>query len=182
MAGQHAAPAELERDGMAVSTKEPTRPSRRRCREDSGAALIEFSFVAVLLLTLVFGIITFGMLLSFKQDLTRAAAEGARAGAVAVPGTADSARGAAELATKDAVEGAGKACSTTDGVDSDGDGLACNVTYGLCAEAAGNCVTVELVYDQESKPLLGVVPLVSALLPDTLTSRSVAKVNEVVSP
>jgi Flp pilus assembly protein TadG len=168
---------------MTVSTKDPTRATRRRCRDDSGAALIEFSFVAILLLTLVFGIITFGMLLSFKQDLTRAAAEGARAGAVAVPGTEDSAKGAAELATKDAVDGAGKACTTTDGVDSDGDGLACHVTFGACQEAAGdNCVTVELTYDQKGKPLLGPVPLVSALLPDTVTSRSVAMVNDVVAP
>ena len=48
-------------------------------------------FVMVLLFTLVFGIISFGLILSFKQDMTRAAAEGARAGAVAFP--ADQRRG-----------------------------------------------------------------------------------------
>ena len=41
--------------------------------------MLEFALVAILLFTLIFGIINFGLLLSFKQDMTRAAAEGARA-------------------------------------------------------------------------------------------------------
>ena len=57
----------------------------RRGQGDGGTAILEFAIVGVLLLTLVFGIITFGGMLSFRQDVTRAAAEGARGGAVAIP-------------------------------------------------------------------------------------------------
>src|SRR5688572_27845529 len=63
----------------------PERGGRARARGDDGAALVEFSLVMVLLFTLLFGIISCGLILSFQQDLTRAAAEGARAGAVAFP-------------------------------------------------------------------------------------------------
>jgi Flp pilus assembly protein TadG len=146
-----------------------------RGRGDDGAALVEFAMVAVLLFTLVFGIIHFGYLLSFKQDMTRAAAEGARAGAVAFPNT--SALTDASKATQDAVKAAGKNCSTTNGNDNDGDGMSCNVTLGPCISAAGNCVTVTLSYDQQHKPLLGAAPFVNLILPKTLNTKSEARVN-----
>ena len=148
---------------------------RARGRGDDGAALVEFALICVLLFTLIFGIIHFGFLLSFKQDMTRAAAEGARAGAVAFP--ADNAEDDAAEATQDAVETAGKECSTTNGIDADGDGMACRVTVTPCISSAGDCVSVELIYDQDEHPLLGAAPFVSKLLPDTLTSRSEARVN-----
>ena len=59
----------------------------RRCTDDGASSMVEFAFIMVLLLTIVFGIINFGLILSFKQDVTRAAAEGARAAAVAFPGS-----------------------------------------------------------------------------------------------
>jgi Flp pilus assembly protein TadG len=137
--------------------------------------MLEFALVSLLLLTLVFGIIAFGSLLSFKQDITRSAAEGARAGAVAYP--ASGAATAAQSATKDAVKASGKSCSTTDGVDSDGDGLSCKVSIAACTTSVGSCVTVELRYDQRHHPISGAVPFVSKLLPGTITSKSVARVN-----
>ncbi|MDQ2649243.1 MAG: pilus assembly protein [Actinomycetota bacterium] len=148
----------------------------KRGRGDDGAALVEFALVSVLLFTLVFGIIHFGYLLSFKQDMTRAAAEGARAGAVAFPAT--SALQDAKDATQDAVQAAGKNCGGNyAGNDSDGDGMACTVTLTPCVTADGDCVTVLLSYDQEHKPVLGAAPFVNLILPDTLTSKSEARVN-----
>src|SRR5688500_6301269 len=102
-----------------------------RARGDGGAALVEFALMAVLLFTLIFGIISFGLLLSFKQDMTRAAAEGARAGAVAVavpPQTrAQAAQAAAETATREAVEEFGG--SFDNGVGCSHAGMTC--TFGL---------------------------------------------------
>jgi Flp pilus assembly protein TadG len=146
-----------------------------RGRGEDGAALVEFALVSVLLFTLIFGIIHFGYVLSFKQDLTRSAAEGARAGAVAFP--ASKALTDAEKATQDAVDAAGKKCGTTKGFDDDGDGMACNVTLGNCVTAAGQCVTVELTYDQKGHPLIGAAPFISRFLPDTLRSKSEARIN-----
>jgi Flp pilus assembly protein TadG len=158
-----------------------TRPAQKdrstRGRGDDGAALVEFALVCIILFTLVFGIIHFGYLLSFKQDMTRAAAEGARAGAVAFP--ASNALDDAEDATQDAVEAAGKDCGGNySGLsDPDGDGMTCTVTVGPCVTASGDCVTVLLSYDQEDHPVLGAAPFVGLILPDTLTSKSEARVN-----
>ena len=157
---------------------------RRRARADSGAALVEFALVSVLLLTIVFAIINFGLILSFKQDMTRAAAEGARAGAVASP--ASSAQQDANEATIEAVQGFDRKCDE----DGDGnptafedtDGMVCNVTLGACepvpaAADPPQCVTVELVYDYEDFPLLAKMPLISAFLPDQIRDSSVARLN-----
>ena len=154
-------------------------PAIRRGTGDEGAALVEFTFVAVLLLTIVFGIINFGLILSFKQDMTRAAAEGARAGAVAFP--ASGAWDAAKGATYEAVDGFNRQCNS-------GDGMACNVNLHPCATpvapktvsnpaSTGDCVTVELIYDYANHPLLAKLPLISALLPDTIRDSSVARLN-----
>lgn len=50
--------------------------------KEKGAALVEFAIVLPLLLTLIFGIIEFGLLLYNKAVITNASREGARAGIV----------------------------------------------------------------------------------------------------
>lgn len=58
----------------------------RVLRVDSrGAALVEFAIVVVLLITLVFGIIEFGLLLKDYLTLNQAAREGARSAALGSP-------------------------------------------------------------------------------------------------
>jgi Flp pilus assembly protein TadG len=163
---------------------------------DRGAALIEFALVAVLLLTIVFGIISFGLILSFKQDMTRAAAEGARAGAVALPttvfGANDPRRLAAVTGTDEAVAGFDRTCGNG--------GLTCTVSIHDCddpvpdtngyhaldtsANVAGapnaqpDCVTVDLDYDHAQHPLIVPMPLVSAFLPENLEATSVVRLNQ----
>ena len=58
---------------------------RRTGREDRGAAAIEFALILPILVVLVFGIIAFGYMLSFRQAMSQAAAEGGRAAAVRPP-------------------------------------------------------------------------------------------------
>jgi len=154
--------------------------------------MVEFAFVGVLLVFLVFGIIIFGLLLSFKQDVTRAAAEGARGGAVAVhtgaaptTPTADQRYQAALAATTEAVEGFDQECGV-EGVDP----MVCEVVLHDCnsvppappttayfATPAPDCVTVELRYDYEDFPLIIDPPLLSATLPEQISSKSVARLN-----
>ena len=83
-------------------------------------AVVEFAIASVILLTLLFGIVSYGYALSFKQGLTQAAAEGARAAAVAASGQA--ALKAAD-AVKPAVGAFNKTCGTA--------GLSC--TYSTLA-------------------------------------------------
>ena len=141
----------------------------RRRSDERGSTLVEFSISVVLLLTLLFGIITFGYMLSFKQGMTQATAEGARAAAVVSSGSAVP---AAEVAAANSVDAFGKSCA-----GGDGDGLDCTFVLAACASApASECITVQMTYDYDQYPLLPEIPLLGALLPDTLTSRSVAMV------
>lgn len=149
--------------------------SGQRARGDEGAALVEFALVSVLLATLIFGIINFGLLLSFKQDMTRAAAEGARQGAVAYP--ASDALVDAQAATATAVQGFDRTCNSG--------GLTCNVDVHDCDQAIPDadwaastdpdCVTVELVYDYDHYPLLAKLPMIEPFLPDVVRAKSVAR-------
>jgi Flp pilus assembly protein TadG len=54
-------------------------------KDQKGTSLVEFSIVALLFLTLIFGIIEFGLLLFNQQVVTNAGREGARLGIVARP-------------------------------------------------------------------------------------------------
>jgi len=167
------------------------REARQRAHGDEGAALIEFALVAILLFTLVFGIIQFGLILSFKQDVTRAAAEGARAGAVAVATDGDhatAAKNAAVEAMSEAIDGIGgdfngQTCSPgvvaqagTADLDEE---LVCEVSVNPCAEDPGkDCVTVTLRYPYKKNPLFGDIPLISAFFPDSVNAKSVARIND----
>ena len=54
-----------------------------RPRNERGAEMVEFAFVVVLLIMLLYGIISYGLILSAQSTVTQAAADGARAGIVA---------------------------------------------------------------------------------------------------
>jgi hypothetical protein len=53
-------------------------------RDDAGAAAVEFALVSVVLFTLVFGVLQYGMLFFQLQAVSHAAREGARLAAVGV--------------------------------------------------------------------------------------------------
>lgn len=154
---------------------------RRRGRGDDGAALVEFAFVSVLLLTLIFGIINFGLILNFDQDVTRAAAEGARGGAVAVKlnsnqTSGQAAQAAAASATSDAVKQISSKFKTL-GCSTPGMHCPTPVVAPCAGQTAYQCVTVTVTYDYKSKPLFGNLPIVSAFFPNTVSATSVARIN-----
>lgn len=129
--------------------------------------MVEFAFVGLLFVLLLTGLITFGLILSFKQNLTQAAAEGARAGAVATLNPESAARTAADAA----VDAYDEEC--------DQGALTCTITVADCDGAAGgpDCITVELAYDYAADPLIPRFPILSGMYPDTIRSASTAEVN-----
>ncbi|MEX2293177.1 MAG: TadE/TadG family type IV pilus assembly protein [Acidimicrobiales bacterium] len=161
---------------MTLRNRAP-RPAHPRCSSDGGSAILELALVSVVLLTVVFGIINFGLLLSFNQDLTRAAAEGARAAAVAYPpsGAVDDATDA----TEEAVQSFNKSCT--------GGGLTCLVRQHDCSDPVpdtngddpniANCVQVDLIYDYDGYPLVVPVPLIAPFMPSQIRATSDARVN-----
>ena len=79
-------PPEIQRRGVTTlgpRTRNFAKRLRRRHGDDErGAELIEFAFVVVLLITLLYGIITYGVILAAQATVTQAAADAARAGIV----------------------------------------------------------------------------------------------------
>jgi Flp pilus assembly protein TadG len=136
------------------------------------------AFMIAPLCLLLFGIVVYGYLMSFRQNMTQAAAEGARAGAIAPPdatsGTHLNAINAATFATNKALASFGEGCSNGR--------TTCTVTVSLClnsppAPNAINCVTVKVDYDYHGHPLMPDIPIVSSFIPDTFTSTSTAQIN-----
>jgi Flp pilus assembly protein TadG len=140
---------------------------RKEQHGSRGAAVLEMAIVALLLLTLIFGVITYAYMMSFRQSMTQAAAEGARAGAVTVSSTSVNAN--ATAAVTQALGGYGIGCGGT--------GVTCNVTGPVACpnNAARQCITVELRYPYRSRPLLPAFPGLNLTLPTELVTTSVAE-------
>lgn len=149
---------------------------RDRDRE-AGAALVEFSIVMVLLFTLLLGIITFGLVLSLKQTVTQAAAEGARSAVAAfgAPVAADM-----NLRKADAVARAeARAREVMDWVEQDHPGATtyevdvhdCDGTVDTAA--LPDCIRVRIVYDHTGdNRVVPSLPLIDAFLPSSISSQA----------
>jgi Flp pilus assembly protein TadG len=139
----------------------------RARRGDRGAAAVEFALVLVPLMLIVFGIISFGMMLSFRQTLSQAATEGARAAAVQIDATKRSTD--AVTAVNDAMGDLSFQAATCGS-----GGLTCEVTESTCGDA--QCVTVELSFAYEANAAIQ-VPLDGALIPDDLVYSATVRVS-----
>jgi Flp pilus assembly protein TadG len=157
-------------EGEALSAVvDNTRRTPPRRRDERGTAVVEFAIASVVLFMLLFGIISYGYVLSFKQDLTQAAAEGARAAAVASSGQAAT---AAASAVAPALNALNKTCSSN--------GMSC--TYSTLSTDTGcaagtSCIRVQISYDYKDYPLMPKFPGLGLLLPDTIKSTSIAQTN-----
>jgi Flp pilus assembly protein TadG len=139
---------------------------------ERGASVVEFAFVAIPLLLLLMGIVYFGMLLSFKQAVTQAAAEGARADAV-LSGSSTPAATVSSIMASAANHPMGswnKVCNSGS--------LTCTATTAPCTgNTSATCVTVTVTYNYSSSPLLPSLPLVSSFMPSTIKSVAVVQMN-----
>ncbi|GEP36937.1 hypothetical protein NPS01_06000 [Nocardioides psychrotolerans] len=135
---------------------------RRRSgrRAERGAAALEFALIAPLLMLMLIGIITYGYMLSFRQSLSQAAAEGARAAAVA-PLSANR----AALATSAVGSAMGVACGSTY--------LTCTVTFPTTC----TCVSVTVTHSYKADPSKPVFLGLGLVIPDKLTYTAVSEVS-----
>lgn len=153
---------------------------RRTGREDRGAAAVEFALVVPILILLVVAVISFGYMLSFRQALSQAAAEGSRAAAVRPAGTGNAERTAAALAAiNDALASYDVSCSAG-GALSHGSGASgtCTIDIGACSSgpAGAECARVTLAYPYSSNPLIPGLG-VNAILPDNLVYKTEVRVS-----
>lgn len=144
---------------------------RRRAVDQRGAAAVEFALVAPMVLLLLFGVIGYGFLLTFRQAISQGAAEGARSAAVwsaVYSPSQDGDRVAAATASVDEALGSyGVSCA----------GLAtCTVHIAPCAgSATTRCALVEVSYPYRAHPIFARVPFVP--LPETLRYEAQARVS-----
>ena len=155
------------------------REARPRRRDQGGAAAVEFALVLPLLVLLLFGIISYGVMLSFRQSLSQAAAEGARAAAVTF--VAADKQDEAVAAVDSALDSFDLTCAAPDLLKGGSDVGACTVTApGACTPAAAagvECVTVTLTFDYRDHPIVPSFPGVGYLMPRELSYSAQARVS-----
>lgn len=145
---------------------------------ERGAAAVEFALLVPFLCLLVFGIISYGVMLSFRQSISQAASEGARAAAVSIDATAKTSN--ARAAVNEALQTQGVTCSGSDLFREGIDVGTCGVTGpGACTPVAVGvqCVTVTLTYEYRLHPLVPSLPGVGPVLPRDLTYSAQARVS-----
>jgi Flp pilus assembly protein TadG len=133
---------------------------------------------------MVFGVISYGYMLSFRQALSQGAAEGARAAAVSPYPDASDKEQAALDAINDAldVDAYGITCTGTAvgsamKRDAETVGTCAVVTASCASDPTKDCVTVSLDYLYKDHPMLPNFPGVGLLLPSHLTYDATARVS-----
>ena len=148
----------------------------RTRREERGAAAVEFALVVPFLLLILFGILSYGFMLSFRQALSQGAAEGARAAAVSVSTTTTSRTAAAVSALDASLDLYGVSCSGGSLVKDGATVGTCSLSIAPCPnDTAVDCATLEVDYQYADHPLLPDFPFVP--LPDSLQYTAVARVS-----
>lgn len=142
------------------------RRGRGRGSED-GAAAVEFALVVPVLVLLLFGIISYGYMLSVRQAITQATAEGARAGAVTQPASGTSPEDAAIAAVNRSLDGFGLTCASP--------GMQCEAAPpAACDGGSARCVSVTVNYAYAAHDPLD-IPFVP--MPENLRFTARAEVN-----
>jgi Flp pilus assembly protein TadG len=104
----------------------------------------------------LYGLITFGVILAQKQQITNAAADGARAAVGATDPV-----GAATARVQQSLGSPGNYTAT--------------YTTGTCSGGSGNCITVNIVYDYANHPLVPPAPGLGLVTPNTFHSSAVVQ-------
>lgn len=134
--------------------------SSHRADQD-GAVVVEFAVVFVLFVTILWGLITYGVVFAAQQTVTHAAGEAARATV-----GHDSQDDAKDVAV-------GVATEQLAWLGTPGEPARDDVTFGPCPApaTAETCVFVEYTYPWGTDPIIS--PLFSIGVPDVLTGTAV---------
>jgi len=131
--------------------------------------MVEFAFVVVLLIALLYGIISYGLILSAQSTVTQAAADGARAGIVA----STTAKLTAEAQAGTDVGWMDKGTCAESGTT-----ITCVASVAPCASNANNqCLTVTVNYNYNSNPLFPELPGMGVITPSTISSTDVLQIS-----
>jgi Flp pilus assembly protein TadG len=142
---------------------------RRQGDEERGAELLEFALVIVLLITLLYGIITYGVILAAQATVTQAAADAARAGIVAASSAVSTAEAQAGTDVGWMNKGTCGTSSTT---------ITCVASQIACPSNTQNtCLKVTVTYNYASAPLFPELPGLGLITPSTISSTNVLQLS-----
>ncbi|UDY22641.1 TadE/TadG family type IV pilus assembly protein [Nocardioides sp. Kera G14] len=149
-----------------------------------GAAAVEFALVVPILCVLLFGIIAFGVMLSFRQNLSQAAAEGSRATIGAWSATTCPSIGTTGCLVSTSARAAIKSSLASQGIDCDSGYLTCTValidskTTTAPGCALGHiCASVTVSYPYDAHPKVPNFPGLGLVMPSTLSFTSVVQLS-----
>lgn len=151
-----------------------------RTRREGGAAMVEFALVLPIFLALVFGVISYGYMLSYRQTISQAVAEGTRVMAVAPPEMLATTRlTKANAAINGALGSYGISCSGTALKRGSTTIGSCDVTASIvCPEdSAVMCAKVTITHLYRDHPLIPSFPGLGFSLPHELTYTSYVEVS-----
>lgn len=138
----------------------------RRLRDARGVASVEFAFVSLLLIGMIYGLLTFGFAFALDHNISHAAAEGARAAILKSTTTATPAQ--IETFAEDTAR-------ERLSFQSAKDHAAITATVATCAnDPAVDCITVVVDYDYDAHPL---VPRLFGLGVSAISSTSVVQLD-----
>lgn len=147
---------------------------RKRGDDERGAELLEFAVVVVLLITLLYGIITYGVILAAQATVTQAAADAARAGIVAT---------SSAVATAEAQAGTDVGWMNKGSCGTSGTTITCVATEIPCPSNATNtCLEVTVKYNYSSAPLFPELPGLGVITPSTISSTNILQLSTPLGP
>ncbi|HUE07638.1 MAG TPA: TadE/TadG family type IV pilus assembly protein [Acidimicrobiales bacterium] len=158
------------------------RLGRRHDDDERGAELIEFALVVVLLITLLYGIITYGLILGAQATITQAAADAARSGIV----SSSTAVATAEAQACTDVGWMSKTCGTPTVFNTSTCTFSPNpadaITAFACTEncpsnSVNTCLAVTVSYNYSSTPLFPELPGLGIITPSTISSTNVVQLS-----
>lgn len=137
-------------------------------RGERGTAAVEFAIVSLLLISLLYGIVTFGFVFALDHNMSHAAAEGARSAVLKSNTSATTAQieTSAENTARDRLSF--QKAKTVASIDA---------TVAACvSDPSVDCITVSIAYDYGANPLIPALFSVSGLF-GTLTAESTVQLD-----
>jgi Flp pilus assembly protein TadG len=142
--------------------------------------MIEFAIVVVLLITLLYGIITYGLILAAQATITQAAADAARAGIVtSTPVATAESQACTDIGWMNKTCGAPATYNNTTCTFSPNPADA--ITAYACQMACpsnvnAQCLKLSVTYNYTSNPLFPELPGLGVITPSTLSSTNVLQI------
>lgn len=136
---------------------------------DRGAVLVETAIVLNLLIILIVGIISFGVLLGYQQTLVRATADAARAVSITADGDLQASRALAAMNL--ALASTSRSCSDL--------AITCDLSAPAACinNPAELCRTIRIDHDHFIDPIVARIPIISMVLPERSSSEATVSVN-----